>query len=226
MSLFICAVRHRRCGSAPNGGTACRIGNHHSVAKELGDYLQIRCLAAACARAGKFEVRLIKLAAFDTLLIYRKFFLWNGHGIIPVVRFSNYIGIGFHLQCLFLSRTDICAVSAAHTVEGGKLHSVVESVKLRTLRLDGFKSLWRSCQFLVIQKYRSDCRVRANEGALIALDTFCHIPLRQMYGYAALFVSAGSKREGSVRVVDKGADRKILAFLLVHRNQHFFYEYR
>ncbi len=226
MSLFIRAVWHGRRRCAPDGGTACRIGNHHSVAEELCDNLQIRRFTAACTCAGKLEVRLEELTTFYAGLFNWQVFFLDGHSIIPVVCFVNHIGISFHLKCLFLCWTDVCAVAAAHTVKSRKLHPVVQSVKLCALRFDGLKTFWRCCQFLIIEQHRSDCRVRADKGALIALDTFCHIPLRQMYSYAAFFVSAGAQRERAIRVIDKGADRKIFAFLFIHRNQHFFYEYR
>ncbi len=58
-----------RASRAPNQkGTSRSVGNHHAVAEELGDGLDIRCLAATRARARELEQRLCELRTFNGLV--------------------------------------------------------------------------------------------------------------------------------------------------------------
>ena len=47
MASGILRVRHARCGTAPDGGAARSVGNHHAVTKELGYELGVRRFTAA-----------------------------------------------------------------------------------------------------------------------------------------------------------------------------------
>ena len=64
MASGILRVRHARCGTAPDGGAARSVGNHHAVTKELGYELGVRRFTAAGAGAGKFKKRPFKVYLF------------------------------------------------------------------------------------------------------------------------------------------------------------------
>ena len=58
MALLVDGVGDGRSGAAIDGGAARRVGDHHPVAEQLGDQLDVRGLAAARAGAGELEQRL------------------------------------------------------------------------------------------------------------------------------------------------------------------------
>ena len=61
--------------------------------------------------------------------------------------------------------------------------------------------------------------MRANECALVALDTFRHIPFRNVDGDAAFFIGGSAYRERAVGMTGHDAYRQFVAFLTVNRNQ-------
>ncbi len=47
------------------------IGDHHAVAEEMGNHIDVRGLAAACAGTGEFEVGRFEHGAYEVLFAER-----------------------------------------------------------------------------------------------------------------------------------------------------------
>ena len=65
VALLVDGVGAGRGGAAVDGRAARCVCDDHPVAEELGDDLDVRRLAAACARAGELEERRGELALLD-----------------------------------------------------------------------------------------------------------------------------------------------------------------
>ena len=61
--------------------------------------------------------------------------------------------------------------------------------------------------------------MRANEGTLVALDTFIHLPFRYIDRDTAFFVSGSAAGESTVDIFIKGADRQVIAFQTIDWGQ-------
>ena len=64
--------------------------------------------------------------------------------------------------------------------------------------------------------------MRTDKGALVALDAVFDLPFRNIQSDAAFFKGGAPHRERAVFQALEGADRQVVAFLTVHRNQQFF----
>ena len=218
-AVLVRGVRHGRCGSAPDGGTSCSVGDHHSVAEELGYYLDVRSLAAASAGAGELEVRSYEL---------RTLYCGPGHGLLlgdckselPV---GSFLLLGLerlHVDGLVRYRADVHAVSAAKAVERAHLHAVLKAFQSLALGIGQNESFRSRSGFLLVQQIGSDGGVRAYERAVSALDALCGIPLGNGNGYAALLVGSGAAGECSVFSSYERAYGQLVAFLTVHRYEY------
>ena len=218
MSFLVHGIGHGRGRSAPDRGAARSVGHHHAVAEQLGHQFYIRRFAAAGAGARELQQRLFELGTFHRILLHGiRFFRHFIHRIIPGRRFVK-LGIQrFHEQRLAGRRADLGAVAAALAVVRGNYHGKLAAVFYSHGRFGRIADLFR---FRVVQQYRTDGSVRAHKGALVALDTFFHIPFRHVDGDAAFFVSGSANREGAVGVTGHDADRQLVAFLPVNRNQN------
>src|SRR5574344_296409 len=61
----------------------------------------------------------------------------------------------------------------------------------------------------------------ANHCALVTLNTFRNLPFRNIYSNTAFFISSSAGWECAVSLTHQLADRKLVAFLHVHRSQDF-----
>lgn len=84
MALCIHAIRSRRCRGAPDRGTACGIGNQHSIAEKLGHELGVRSLSATGAGPGEFEQGFYELAAFESFYVHQILLFGDRGGEVPV----------------------------------------------------------------------------------------------------------------------------------------------
>ena len=69
------------------------------------------------------------------------------------------------------------------------------------------------------QSEGTDRGVRADEGALVALDALGVVPFGDGDGGAALLIGGGAELEGAVGVIDEGGDGQAVAVHLVHRGE-------
>ena len=225
-ALLVGGIRHGRCGSAPDGGAARRVRDHHAVTEQLRNDLDVRGLAAACACAGEFEVREGELGTLDGTLVHDSL-LADLHAELPVGAFSFLRSERFHGESLLalLARADVGAVAAAEAVERGDLHSVCHAGDFLADGGDGREACRCLCLFVLGQQDRTDRCVRADEGALVALDAVFRMPHGYLDRNAALLVSSGAAGERAVFDAFEGGDGQLVAFLAVHRYEDLFDEF-
>ncbi|OPY91439.1 MAG: hypothetical protein A4E72_00130 [Syntrophus sp. PtaU1.Bin208] len=120
-----------------------------------------------------------------------------------------------HDQGLFLRRADIGAVPTAGAVQWADLHSVFEPLELFSLGVQGYKILRGFLKLFLRREHRSNDRVGANKGTLVALDAVFGDPFRHIDGHPAFFILGGRRRENAVG--RQGAYRHLIALLEDHR---------
>ena len=213
LALVVLGVGAGGRAAAVDGGAARCVGDNHPVAEELCDELDVRSFAAACARAGELEERLLELAVLDGSDLVRG----DGCGgfferrrVIPVggVLFDGFRD-GNHTERLFLGGADVDAVVAAGAVIGADLHT-----ELVTLEADcglGDESLGLVGKLFRGGESGTDCRVRADERAAVALDAVVHNPFGDADRYAA-FLELG-RAGGNDAVGRECGDGQFVAFL-------------
>lgn len=99
-----------------NGGTACGVGNKHSVTEEIGDQVDVRRFTAACAGTGKLKVCRFKLGTADSEFIHRVFLTGERDGVIPIFLLVKLRFNRFHDESLFRGGAYIGADAAAVAV--------------------------------------------------------------------------------------------------------------
>ena len=157
-AIFICCVRHRRCGTTPDGGAACCVCNVHSITKQLCYQFCVRCFATACACAGEFQQRLFELRTFHGTFAHRVSFRSNFVDcVIPVSNFSFLCSQRFHNQSFVRSRAYYCTATAAQAVQSGNLHSVFQTSKCSAaFSVYCFECSRSFCSFFFCQQYGTD----------------------------------------------------------------------
>lgn len=196
MTLVVFGVRAGRSASAVNGAAAGCVCNDHSVAEHLGDDLDVRSFAAACACAGELEERPVELAAhngvaFDRSVGFRKFC-----GVSPVVGFfCGHFRERFHGESAF--RASVYAHFAAQAVERADLHTIFVTFCCACARFgdEAYRLVGQNFRFL---ENRADSGVRAYERAAVALYAVFRDPVRNERSNAAFFVLSGAGRDGAV----------------------------
>ena len=229
VAVLVRAVRGGRGRAAVSGRAAGCVGNIHAVAEQLGDQLDVRGLAAACACAGELEVGLRKLGVLDGLVVYCVLLDFDlVHCIVPVVALGKLGRERLHNKRLLLCRAAVDAAAAAGAVVRGNLQAVFVLVKTRAERLFGFKAGRGGVLFFLGHEDRADRRVRADVRAHVALYALGHIPLGHFDRRAALLVLRGAGRPGAVlqAVLNHGGNRQHIALLAVHDRHNFLDEVR
>ena len=110
-----------------------------------------------------------------------------------------------------LGRTDLHAERATGAILGRDLQRVALVGELGGLEGGGLEGLRCAGEGFWSEKLRSDGGVRANEGALVALDTDRGVPLRNLQRDVALLEAGGSSRPGAV--ARNGAHRHEIALV-------------
>ena len=210
VALFVHGVRAGRGGSAVDGGAARRVRDDHAVAEHLGDHFDVRRFAAARARAGELEQRLVELASLDACpLDGGGVCLLYALGKLPIFR----IGVDNFFQRDHFERfvalhagAHVRANAAAHAIEGRNLHTELRSFQAGR----GFGNERIGFFGRIVDDRRADARVRADERALVALDAVFGDPLRDLDRNAALFKLGRTHGHGAVRIERGGG--QLVAF--------------
>ena len=94
------------------------------------------------------------------------------------------------------------ADAAAHTIERGNLHTELVALVAEHF----FRG--KRCGFVRACRYHrgADTSVRADERALVTLDTLGCVPLGYVDRYAAFFVLGGAGGNGAVRIECGGGE--------------------
>ena len=214
-ALLVLGVRAGRSGAAVNGRTARSVGDNHSVAVKLGDDLEVRSFAAACARAGELEQRTVELAADNGISCDRYVAGIESVCILPVFSFarSEYVFEGSHYESLFLSGADVSAVSATRTVERRNLNSELIFLSLGILHIYGSESSGSVFESFGLLSYGKNTSVRTYEGTLITLQAVFLYPYGNFNGDTALFELGRAGRNRTVSVLYECGNGEFVAFL-------------
>mmetsp|Transcript_37349 Transcript_37349/g.76623 ORF Transcript_37349/g.76623 Transcript_37349/m.76623 type:complete len:1132 (-) Transcript_37349:692-4087(-) len=209
-------VRERRVGRSPDGGAAGGVGNDEALAKELGEKLHVRGLAAALAGARELKKRLLELRALDGGLVD----LLAVHGLVdgplPVVALRR----DRRLRVLERERVggaDAHAELAARAVVGRNLDA--EVVLVEGAAADGLAGALldaggRGVDLLVGEEEGAHGRVGADERAVVALRALVHVDARHLKGDATLLGGGGAS--GHTAAGLEGRDGEVIALLVVH----------
>ncbi|OPZ60770.1 MAG: hypothetical protein BWY87_00264 [Deltaproteobacteria bacterium ADurb.Bin510] len=214
LALGVDAVGRGRSRAAVDRRAAGGVGDQHAVAVELGDGLDVGRFAAAGAGARELEERLEELAALDALGVEVPALVADvlDHPV-PLAGLGLLRVEALHDQRLFLGRADLHAVAAAGTVIRADLDAEAQGFTLDALGLDE-GDVGRSLGLLgLVYQEGPDDGVRADDGALVALDAVVMQPLGYLDGDAALFVGGGAVGEGAVLAALEGRDRQLVALL-------------
>ena len=220
LSLLVRRVRRGRRAVAPNRGAAGCIRNVHSVAEELGDKLCVRGLTAACTSARELKERLLELRALDgaRLELLNDFLLLRKRNrIIKERLLVRILRERLHDKRLVLhiARADICAAAAARAVEDGDIDcELVARHHLEIRHLHAFRRLLR---LFLGHCNRANRSVRADIGALRALDAGIRIPNRNIDRDTALLESSGAVRRSTVHIIHECGNRELVALLRIDR---------
>ena len=187
------------------------------VSEQLGDVLHVRSFTATCAGAAELEQRLGKLGVLHVGLLVHV--LLVAYILVKVVEAGLVVVVGDvrnHLESLFgLGEAHIHAVAATGAVVYGDCKGVLVVLEVG-LALGEFHACGNLCGLLLGEEERADCGVRANECAVVALDTFFGIPGGNVNGHSALFKGGGAVGHGAVCVRQEGAYGEGVTGLCVH----------
>ena len=210
MAFLVHGVGAGRRGTTVDGGAARGVGNHHTIAEQLGYQLHIGGLAAARAGAGELKQGLQGLAVLHAGLVGDPVgHLGHSHGELPVLLFLT-LGIqGLHHQGLGLGGAHLHAVAAAGAVQGADLHAVQHAGKLLTGGLLGYVAGGHLSAFLHVDG--PDASMGANQRAGAALHAVLGNPLRHLHGNAALLELGGAGGNHAAGI--HGAHGQLVAFL-------------
>ncbi len=215
LAFRIGAVRHGRSACSVNGGTACGVGNKHSVTEEIGDQVDVRRFTAACAGTGKLKVCRFKLGAADSEFIHRVFLTGERDGVIPVFLLVKLRFNRFHDESLFRGGAYIGADAAAVAVFRTDDDAVFQSL-FRPRQISADESFRRTGFFLLGHNEGPDGGMGADKSALIAGNTVFRDPFRNLDGRGRTFVVRCACGERAVFPAFKCGNGKIISFLPVH----------
>ena len=196
MTPSILGVWHCRSRCTPNRGTACSVSYHHAAAEELSNELSVWSLATACASAGEFKARSLKLRTLNSGLLHRVSLRANLHAIIEYSLLVNLTSDRLHNKSLLLGRANNSTVATARAVKSRNSHSEVQALGAKSWL--GSKALWCSILFLISCENWTNCSMWANKCALITLNTLGNIPFRNVNCNTALLVSSSAGWEGTI----------------------------
>ena len=215
LALVVGAVRGRRCRTRIDRGAARGVGNHHLVAEQLRDSLDIGSLAAAGAGTRELEQGLCELEVLHRLGLVDDLLVADVPGdVLPILLLGHLLLQRAHHQRLLLGRADVHAVRAARTVERRDLDAELVLLGLAQPLLP----FHARCGGLGLRREeRTDHGVRADIGALVALDTVLDLPLGDIHGDAALLVGGRAVLPRTVLTARESRYRQVIALQPVDR---------
>ncbi len=204
--------------AAVDGGAAGGVGDHHAVAEQLGQQLDVGRFAAAGAGAGELEQGLEQLHVLH--LVEREhgaLGLGNLQEEVPVGGFAfAQRRLGHHVDgavldfALALGGADLHAEGAAGAIFGRHLQGVLALLHILPAGRNGFEGGRRAGEGRFVVDLGADHAVGADQHALAALDAELLVPLGNFEGDVALLPLRGADGEGAID--GHGADRQIVAF--------------
>ncbi len=195
------------------------------VAEELGDILYIRCLTATCACSRELEERLAELRCLHIALgVERSLVAYLAVEMIELYLLICTFEIIDHFESLFrFGKADIHTIAATCTVCHADAESVLVFFEVGSA-ISELGALRKGRRFFVSEQERPYGCVRTCKSAIVALDTFFSIPLRNHYCHAAFFIGGCAGGHCAVHIWKEGAHRQGVSGLSVHHIGDFFYK--
>ena len=169
---------------------ACRIGNHQSITEKLSHELHMRSLTTSFTGPAELEIRLLELGALRGGLVNFITTIWEGHCEVPIgFLFLNDLLCRSQGQCI--SRANADAQLTACAIPWGDLDAVLVVVQDTTSNCGTaaiLESCWCLCELLSGGQEWSDCRMGADETALVALSALVHVNLGHVDGNTTFLV--------------------------------------
>ena len=209
-------IRYAGHSSAPGLRAASGVGPVDTVTEKLGEELGIRGLATSRAGCRELEQRAAELASLDSIWIEKVALVLEAEGILETCLVLLRKCCRHHLQGP--GGATLGTASAARAVQFGHCQGEMQALGLAVGR-NGNESLRRGGLLGIVQEERSDDGMGADEGAAVALDALGRIPAGNPHRDAALLVGRKTERDAAIRIVDKAADRKVVALLPVDRQE-------
>jgi len=200
-----------------NGGAAGGVGEEEAVPGELGEQLQVGRLPAARTGPGELEERLAELAVLHVHPQVLRGRLGEGEEVVELrallleeerVDRGQVERLPPGLAAV-LRRADVHAEVAAGAVLRGHLDGVLVVMQVAGAEVEAGEAGRRVPQGIVRVGLRPDGRVRADEGALPALDAEVRLPRGHLQAQPALLPLGGRGRPGAVG--GEGGDRQAVA---------------
>ena len=223
LAFRVGAVRHGRSACSVNGGTACGVGNKHSVTEEIGDQVDVRRFTAACAGTGKLKVCRFKLGTADSEFIHRVFLTGERDGVIPVFLLVKLRFNRFHDESLFRGGAYIGADAAAVAVFRTDNDSILQAF-FRSRQISADEAFRRACLFFLGYDEGADGGMGADKSALVAGNTVFRNPFRYLDGRGRTFVMGCACSESTVFPALERGNGEIIPFLPVHDIANVSYE--
>ena len=224
LTLGISAIRSRRSRARVDRSTTRSVCNHHLIAEELGNSLDIGSLTATCTRARELEQWLCKLQVLYRLGLVDNLLVTDLLGaVLPILCLCHLRLKRTHNERLLLRGTDIDAVTATRTIERRYLHTELESLGLAQALLP-LKT--RSCSLLLGCEERTDSCVRTYVGTLVALDTVVNLPLGNIHSDTALLPRSCTVIPSAILAALECRNGEIIALQGIDRINNVAYELR
>ena len=215
LTLRVDGQRTEGRSTGPNGRATRRIGNDHSVAKQLSHQLTIGSFSAAFAGARELNHGFLELGSLDRVLVNHVTSIGEICGESPVsALLGNHVGEGRHGQCVVGAGPR--AGFATGAILRRDLDTEHHSSNVVATLGNAHVELSRSHIGLELgDEERTNSRMRADHRTLVALRAFVHIHNRNSEGDSSLLVLSSGRGRVTARV--KGRDGKSVALQGVER---------
>eukprot|EP00755_Sulcionema_specki_P003782 Sspe_Gene.3873::Locus_1292_Transcript_2_5_Confidence_0.333_Length_5747::g.3873::m.3873 len=199
LPLLVHGVRVSWVRPTPDTRAPRCVRDHQPLPEELCQELHIRCLTAPLARPGELHEGLPELAPLDTEAVHHLTVVRQVDGVLEVVHLCGKLGVD-----VLHSQRIVRAVHHTHltprAVQGGDLNAVPQAVELRPLRLPGDVVRVGGFLCLLIGHHEgTDHRVRAQEGAVVALCALVRLPRGDLGRHPTLFKARSPGGDDSAR---------------------------
>ena len=220
-SLFVFGVGQGRECSGPSQGAAHAVDPVGFLTVKLGEKLGIGGFTASGTGSGEFHQGLVELTALKGFAVKHTGFGGEGESVVPVGFVVHGVIRRLHRQSLVLGRAGGGAAAAAGAVQRTDLKPVFQARRAFGVRHG--ETGGSGLGLLPVYKISPNGGMGADKSALVALETFGGIPIRQAGGDAPFVVLGSSQRVGAVLMVQEGGNRQVVAPLAVAGHHDVFY---
>ena len=215
--------------AAVDGGAARGIGDAEVIAADLGEHLDVRGLAATRAGAGELKERALELGGLGRQRHTGELSLGQTEEELPVLlaglaeRVLIVVHHGEGLAGLGKLGADLGAETATGAVLNGDLQGELLALE-RRLAVGGLEAFGGAGERGFIHDLGADGGMRADRGALEALDAGLVVPVGDVHRDVALLILRGGGGPGAV--VGDRRNGQLITLLTHHLGRHILDELR